>query len=132
MNGMNGIMRLWIASVLAAFVACACSGATNDVLAVEEKGVLELRAENEALRKENQRLRMELVRQRGGTPVIDLSNVKEGKEVEGAAENGPGRFSRNSPPRSAMSPATGSWLWSRRCGMRTSARTSSPGARSTD
>ena len=75
--------------VLAAFGATSvCSGATNDVLAVDEKGVLELRAENEALRKENQRLRMELVRQRGGTPVIDLSGVKEGKEVEGAAENG--------------------------------------------
>ena len=75
-------------AALVAFVSCVCPGATNDVLSVDEKGVAELRAENEALRRENQRLRMELVRQRGGAPVIDLSSVREGKEVEGTAENG--------------------------------------------
>ena len=31
---------------------------------------------------------MELVRQRGGTPTIDLSKATEPKEVEGAAVNG--------------------------------------------
>ena len=61
---------------------------TNAVSVAEGQSLSELRAENEALRRENQRLRMELVRQRGGEPKIDLSKVKEPKEVEGAAVNG--------------------------------------------
>ena len=68
-------------------VGCLAFGATNEV-AVVERTYAELQAENEALRKENQMLRRELVRQRGGEPVIDLSKAQEPKEVEGAAVNG--------------------------------------------
>lgn len=68
-------------------VGCLVCGATNEV-AVAERTYAELQAENEALRKENQMLRRELVRQRGGESVIDLSKAQEPKEVEGAAVNG--------------------------------------------
>ena len=73
--------------VVAMLVDCLVFGATNEV-AVAERTYAELQAENEALRRENQMLRRELVRQRGGTPVIDLSKAQEPKEVEGAAVNG--------------------------------------------
>ena len=73
--------------VVAMSVGCLAFGATNEV-AVVERTYAELQAENEALRKENQMLRRELVRQRGGTPVIDLTKAQEPKEVEGAAVNG--------------------------------------------
>ena len=73
--------------VVAMSVGCLAFGATNEV-AVVERTYAELQAENEALRRENQMLRRELVRQRGGTPVIDLSKAQEPREVEGAAVNG--------------------------------------------
>ena len=73
--------------VVAMSVGCLAFGATNEV-AVVERTYAELQAENEALRRENQMLRRELVRQRGGTPVIDLSKAQEAREVEGAAVNG--------------------------------------------
>ena len=73
--------------VVAMLVDCLVFGATNEV-SVAERTYAELQAENEALRKENQMLRRELVRQRGGTPVIDLSKAQEPREVEGAAVNG--------------------------------------------
>ena len=73
--------------VVAMSVGCLAFGATNEI-AVAERTYAELQAENEALRRENQMLRRELVRQRGGTPVIDLSKAQEPKEVEGAAVNG--------------------------------------------
>ena len=64
------------------------AGATNDVEVAETVSVEALQAENEALRRENQQLRMELVRRRGGTPVVDLSGTRVPQEVEGAAVNG--------------------------------------------
>ena len=48
----------------------------------------ELVKENLALKKENQALRRELVRQRGGEPAIDLSRVREKKGVAGEETNG--------------------------------------------
>ena len=79
--------RILIAIGIFAFVAVqtACA-ATNDVQLLQQ--VQQLTTENQALRKENQMLRRELVRQRGGEPVIDLGKVQEPKEVEGAAVNG--------------------------------------------
>ena len=73
---------------LLALTASGVRAETNAVSVAEGPSLSELRAENEALRRENQRLRMELVRQRGGEPKIDLSKVTEPKEVEGAAVNG--------------------------------------------
>ena len=63
--------------------------ATNEVSAAESRPVAELQRENDALRRENQQLRMELVRRRGGAPVIDLSQAREPRAVESAAESGP-------------------------------------------
>ena len=77
--------------LIALFLVCMAGlsrASTNEVRSVEDRSYTELRAENEALRKENQMLRRELVRQRGGAPVIDLDKAQEPKEVEGAAVNG--------------------------------------------
>ena len=73
--------------VVAMSMGCLVFGATNEI-AVAERTYAELQTENEALRKENQMLRRELVRQRGGEPIIDLSKAQEPREVEGAAVNG--------------------------------------------
>lgn len=74
------------------FVVCCltgiCLAAPTNEVSLAERTYAELQAENEALRRENQMLRRALVRQRGGTPVIDLSKAQEPREVEGAAVNG--------------------------------------------
>ena len=82
-----------IAWALAASVAPAAtpSGAElaeSDVKAVSGMTREELVKENLALKKENQALRRELVRQRGGEPAIDLSRVREKKGVAGEETNG--------------------------------------------
>ena len=82
-----------IAWALAASVAPAAtpSGtelAESDVKAVSGMTREELVKENLALKRENQALRRELVRQRGGEPSIDLSRVREKKGVAGEETNG--------------------------------------------
>ena len=82
-----------IAWALAASVAPAAtpSGAAlaeSDVKAVSGMTREELVKENLALKRENQALRRELVRQRGGEPAIDLSRVREKKVVAGEETNG--------------------------------------------
>ena len=82
-----------IAWALAASVAPAAtpSGAEiaeSDVKAVSGMMREELVKENLALKRENQALRRELVRQRGGEPAIDLSRVREKKGVAGEETNG--------------------------------------------
>ena len=82
-----------IAWTLAASVAPAAtpSGAAlaeSDVKAVSGMTREELVKENLALKRENQALRRELVRQRGGEPAIDLSRVREKKGVAGEETNG--------------------------------------------
>lgn len=82
-----------IAWALAASVAPAAtpSGAEiseSDVKAVSGMTREELVKENLALKRENQALRRELVRQRGGEPAIDLSRVREKKGVAGEETNG--------------------------------------------
>ena len=82
-----------IAWALAASVAPAAtpSGAElaeSDVKAVSGMTSEELVKENLALKRENQALRRELVRQRGGEPAIDLSRVREKKGVAGEETNG--------------------------------------------
>jgi len=47
-----------------------------------------LQAENRALKAENRKLRRELIRQRDGEPIIDLSKVHERKGVAGEETNG--------------------------------------------
>lgn len=86
-------MLCMIAWALAASVAPAAtpSGAElaeSDVKAVSGMTREELVKENLALKKENQALRRELVRQRGGEPAIDLSRVREKKGVAGEETNG--------------------------------------------
>ena len=86
-------MLCMIAWALAASVAPAVtpSGAElaeSDVKAVSGMTREELVKENLALKKENQALRRELVRQRGGEPAIDLSRVREKKGVAGEETNG--------------------------------------------
>ena len=76
-----------VGCVVLMLVGLAPAAPTN-MVAASERTYAELQAENEALRRENQMLRRELVRQRGGEPVIDLSKAQEAKEVEGAAVNG--------------------------------------------
>ena len=71
--------------LIALFLVCMaglCRASTNEVRLAEDRSYTELRAENEALRKENQMLRRELVRQRGGAPIINLGKAQEPKEVE--------------------------------------------------
>ena len=63
-------------------------GATNDVEAAEVMTVEAPQAGNEAPRRENRQLRMELVRRRGGSPVVDLSQARAPQEAVGAAVNG--------------------------------------------
>ena len=82
------IMAKYLIALSLACMAGLCRASTNEVQAAAERTYIELQAENEALRKENQMLRRELVRQRGGEPVIDLGKALEPKEVEGAAVNG--------------------------------------------
>ena len=82
-----------IAGALAASVAPAAtpSGAAlaeSDVKAVSGMTREELVEANLALKRENQALRRELVRQRGGEPAIDLSRVREKKGVAGEETNG--------------------------------------------
>ena len=77
-------MAKCIIALLLACMAGLCCASTNEVRSVEDRSYSGLKAENEALRKENQMLRRELVRQRGGEPVIDLGKVQAPKEVEGA------------------------------------------------
>ena len=82
-----------IAWALAASVAPAAtpSGAEiseSDVKAVSGMTREELVKENLALKRENQALRRELVRQRGGEPAIDLARVREKKGVAGEETNG--------------------------------------------
>ena len=82
-----------IAWTLAASVAPAAtpSGAAlaeSDVKAVSGMTREELVKENLALKRENQALRRELVRQRGGEPAIDLSRVREKKGGAGEETNG--------------------------------------------
>lgn len=82
-------MRMcWIVGCAVLMLVGSVVAAPTNEVAVVERTYAELQAENEALRKENQMLRRELVRQRGGEPVIDLSKAQEPKEVEGAAVNG--------------------------------------------
>ena len=86
-------MLCMIAWALAASVAPAAtpSGAElaeSDVKAVSGMTREELVKENLALKRENQALRRELVRQRGGEPAIDLSRVREKKGVAGEETNG--------------------------------------------
>ena len=82
-------MRMcWIVGCAVLMLVGSVVAAPTNEVAVAERTYAELQAENEALRKENQMLRRELVRQRGGEPVIDLSKAQEPKEVEGAAVNG--------------------------------------------
>ena len=76
-------------AIMVAFAFCCfVVHAETNAVAVAERTYAELQAENEALRRENQMLRRELVRQRGGEPIIDLSKAQEPREVEGAAVNG--------------------------------------------
>ena len=85
------MLKIMVKYLIALFLACMaglCRASTNEVRSAEDRSYSELKAENEALRKENQMLRRELVRQRGGVPVIDLGKAQEPKEVEGAAVNG--------------------------------------------
>lgn len=81
-------MDRWLIALFLVCMAGLCRASTNEVRLAEDRSYTELRAENEALRKENQMLRRELVRQRGGAPVIDLDKAQEPKEVEGSAVNG--------------------------------------------
>ena len=77
--------------LIALFLVCMeglCRASTNEVRSAEARSYFELRAENEALRKENQILRRELVRRRGGAPVIDFGKTREPKAIEGVAVNG--------------------------------------------
>lgn len=80
-------MRCFVSCAVLMLVGLVAAAPTNEV-AVAERTYAELQAENEALRRENQMLRRELVRQRGGEPIIDLSKAQEPREVEGAAVNG--------------------------------------------
>ena len=80
--------RILSFTVVVTCLAGICLAAPTNEVAVAERTCAELQAENEALRRENQMLRRELVRQRGGEPVIDLSKAQEPREVEGAAVNG--------------------------------------------
>lgn len=66
----------------------AATVAVSDVKAVSDMTREELVKENLALKKENQALRRELVRQQGGEPKIDLSKVREQKGVAGEETNG--------------------------------------------
>ena len=81
-------MAKYLIALLLACMVGLCRASTNEVRSAEDRSYAELRAENEALRKENQMLRRELVRQRGGAPVIDLDKAQEPKQVEGSAVNG--------------------------------------------
>ena len=81
-------MAKYLIALLLACMVGLCRASTNEVRSVEDRSYTELRAENEALRKENQMLRRELVRQRGGAPIIDLDKAQEPKEVEWSAVNG--------------------------------------------
>ena len=80
-------MRCFVGCAVLMLVGSVVAAPTNEV-AEAERTYAELQAENEALRKENQMLRRELVRQRGGAPVIDLSKAREPREAEGSAVNG--------------------------------------------
>ena len=76
------------ASVAPAVTPSGAELAESDVKAVSGMTREELVKENLALKKENQALRRELVRQRGGEPAIDLSRVREKKGVAGEETNG--------------------------------------------
>ena len=82
-----------IAWALAASVAPAATPSGAEISESDGKAVSgmtreELVKENLALKRENQALRRELVRQRGGEPAIDLSRVREKKGVAGEETNG--------------------------------------------
>ena len=74
-------MIVWAlaASVAPAATPSGAEIAESDVKAVSGMTREELVKENLALKRENQALRRELVRQRGGEPAIDLSRVREKK-----------------------------------------------------
>ena len=76
------------ASVAPAVTPSGAEIAESDVKAVSGMTREELVKENLALKRENQALRRELVRQRGGEPAIDLSRVREKKGVAGEETNG--------------------------------------------
>ena len=76
------------ASVAPAVTPSGAELAESDVKAVSGMTREELVKENLALKRENQALRRELVRQRGGEPAIDLSRVREKKGVAGEETNG--------------------------------------------
>ena len=83
-------MIVWAlaASVAPAATPSGAEIAESDVKAVSGMTREELVKENLALKRENQALRRELVRQRGGEPAIDLSRVREKKGVAGEETNG--------------------------------------------
>ena len=82
-------MRILSFTVVVCCITGICLAAPTNEVAVAERTYAELQAENEALRKENQMLRRELVAKGGALPesVLPVKVVEPGRSVESVGED---------------------------------------------